>query len=508
MFNSRLLFVSALMSFSALGAVSFQEKKDRLEYLEELSRKTGSIDIKAYRRELEYEKQDMPLENRAENEANLLAETIKVQVLKLYESALENMSAEEAKEEVRQAIEKDLELAAPELREEIRKLSLDALENAQLGNMSSDGDLNNVQNLMLEEVKDRSAFLNQEGIKPSFGPQTMILVNPDNDAERREYSSKAEVLESLISNRRSANWIWTSTTSMKSAIQTKRETKVSHQVKLPFLGMEISGGPSILFRRTYYTNAHINAEGISSPVLSDGDSFDFPRRDCSKPLEDDQAEKRRPINFSCETVLEFETDYTGGGGFSLAGVGGSRYYSKVFTHSVTHSSRRILVPDCIGGRTVRLSDITNLCHESYLNTRVKYNNSNMTVADSLNATMKNVIAGLRFSHPKTKCAVDDHCSNWFHSEVAGIFKNKNFPRCIEEKKEKYRTCELRGLKGQNCAVFDAKGKRLSDGMFEFRCDKGLKCVKSQDEGWFRGGEIYQYAEGRCMPINSRTYRSP
>ncbi len=101
---------------------------------------------------------------------------------------------------------------------------------------------------------------------------------------------------------------------------------------------------------------------------------------------------------------------------------------------------------------------------------------------------------------------DSHCFNWYNKEL-GMIKINNYPRCVQNTQQKFNFCQLRGLKGQNCAVY-ANGKKVSDGMFEYPCDSGLKCVKTQTEGWFQGFDLYRYAKGKCMPINAKTYRSP
>jgi len=125
----------------------------------------------------------------------------------------------------------------------------------------------------------------------------------------------------------------------------------------------------------------------------------------------------------------------------------------------------------------------------------------------LDIMMKNVVSGLTFSHPKTKCAVDEHCYNWFNKEVISLVKIKNFPRCREGSSlEKFRTCQLSGLEGQNCPVFE-NGKRTSDGQWEYNCDTGLKCVKYESQTFFLGS-VWSYAKGKCQVINRKTYRNP
>lgn len=508
MFKSRWILMSALVSFSAFGGVSFEEKKNRVEYLEELSSKAVSMNIEAYRRELNYEKEGLSLDKRAENEANLLAEKLKIQIQKAYEAALENKSSGEAVEEIRAAIEKDLELVAPELRGELKEFSLSTLENVQRGEMSSSTNLENIEKVLLKGVKDRSDFLNEEAEELPMVAMMQdpgLVANKNKDAERKEYGSKAEILESLVSERDNIRWVSTSSVTLKSAQLTKVESKISMQVKVEFLGVGIEAGPSISFKREYNTNVNVMAEGLNPALLSDG-NFDFYKRNRAGQIVMKAGKpEKRFVNFSCDTELEFATDYTGSGGFSVAGVGASTSVTRTYKNVVSLSSRRIMVPEYVQGKSVTYKYLTQLCHMDFLKARIT---NNMNVADSLNMMMKNVVSSLRFSHPKTKCVLDTHCYNWYNKEVIALVKIGNFPRCVEERREKFRACELRGLKGQNCAIYDAKGKRVSDGMFEFTCDKGLKCVKTQTEGWFQGFDLYRYAKGKCMPTNPKTYKNP
>lgn len=482
--KKRYLPLLALLSFSALAEVSFEEKKNRIEYLEELSQEAVSMNIDAYRRELQYEKQNLPLEKRAENEAFLLVEKIKIQIHKAYEAALEGSSPDEASEEVRNAIEKDLELIDPALRGEVRNISLMTLENAERGIMTADTDVSVIARIMLKGVQERHDFFNEEGEMFSE------VAGMNYDASKTTYSSKKQILQSLVSDRDSVKGVSNANMTVKADAISRREGKIGVQVKAEFLGVSVDAGPTILFTRLYRTGVVVNAEGLN-PIMNSNGSFDFSKLG---------SKQRRLIVFNCEAELSFESDYSGSGGFSIAGVGGSATLAKKYSNKVTLTSRKLAIPDSIDGKSVTLKSLNQLCHMDFLKTKVT---NTMNVAGSLNIMMKNVIAGLRFSHPQTKCVTDNHCLKWFNKEVVGLMKLKNTPKCVENTKEKSRSCELRGLKGQNCAVYNNKGKRVSDGLFEFKCNTGLTCVKVQDEGWLKGGELYQYAKGRCMPAARR-----
>ena len=470
MLNTRWIFMAALFSFSALGSVSFEEKKNRVEFLQELTKST-SLNVDAFHRELNYEKLNLSFEKRAANEAQLLAEKVKLQITNAYEAA----------EEIRNAIEKDLVLISTDLQDEMRKLSLDTLEALQRGSVSSETDLSNLETALMKGVEERSAFLNEEGM--DMLPPAMA----SDDSRRLKYTQKADILESLTSDRESVDWISTASNTMKSAESRKVDSKVTLQVRVEFMGIGVEAGPAITFRREYKTNVTINTEGMQPALNADG-SFDFTTRD---RMGREIKNKRRFISFNCDADLGFETEYAGAGGFTFAGVGASAGVSKKFSNSVNIASRRILLPEQIAGKKVTMKSMTELCHNDFLNARVT---NNLTVTGALNVMMKNVVAGLRFTHPKNKCATDQHCAEWFKKEVITLAKNNNKARCVENTREKYMQCELRGQVGQSCIVLDAKGKRLSSGNQEYTCDKGLKRVQTQEAGFMSP------AKGQCRPI--------
>ncbi len=500
MFKPCLFLVSTLITGSVFSAVSFEEKKNRIEYLEELTSSAVSMNIDAYRRELQYEKKNLPVEKRAKIEANLLAEKIKVQIQRAYDAALTSGNHQEAAQEVRTAIEKDLALISPELRKEIREISLETLGNIQQGEISQHLDLENVEKIMLKNVLERADFFNKEGEEIH---QTAMLTDgdPAGNADRSEYDSKTAILESLVSDLPGATFGFKSNTGIKSDSITSLDSKISLQVKVNFLGISLEAGPTISFSRTYNTSAVLIAEGLGPFLLPDG-HFDFLKRDrTGNSIVQNGIHQKRPILFSCRAALGFESAYSGQGGFSVMGMGGSVSVSQRYSNSVHLDSRRLAVPEYIDGKSVTLNMLNRLCHSDFLKSRIT---NTMNVTDSLNVMMKNVIQGLSFSHPKTKCMTDNHCLNWFNTKVIALARYNNQPRCVEEKREKYHACELRGLEGQNCTVLNSQGKLVSDGVFEFTCDAGLTCVKVQEEGWFKGWDLYRFARGKCLPGNRKS----
>jgi hypothetical protein len=494
--NSKLAVLTLFLSLSSFGGVSIEEKENRVDFIESLGPVAPSVGIEAYRRELEYERLGLSIEERAKNEANLLAEKVKSQISLAFDAAIEKHGdPSTAAFEIRKAIEKDLELADPELKEELKSLSFSALrELEQGGSTSYDAGLDSMVKILIENVEERSQYLNRPDATGVHNGSAFNM-NPfmGDAAIKLEYSSKEDLVEALVSSEQSSQWVSTANMSVKSAEINEDAAKVSLQVKIEFLGVTLEAGPKITFKRKYSTHASVMAEGLNPILLANG-NFDFYKSNNQK----------RFIFFFCDASLSYETEYQGAGGFKVAGVGAEGSISKQYQNSVTLTSRRLHVPISVGNKTVNLNLLSQICHRSFLGASIS---SDITVEDSLNVMMKNSLAGLRYTHPKTKCAIDRHCYSWYNNEVLALVKLNTFPRCVEQGREKYNACTLRGLKGQNCAVYK-NGRRVSDGMFEYTCDKGLKCVQVKQEGWFKDWELYQFAKGKCMPINSRTYRSP
>ena len=505
MFNSRWMILALLISSSSFARTSFLQKQMRVQSLMKLKMHAPSLAFEAYQRELDYESEGLTVDERAKTETNLLAAKIRQQVIAAYKAALnENKSAELAREEIKAHIENDLELAAPKLKEELLGLAIQTLDSIDAGGTSDEVDLSNVEVVMRKEVVSRKEFLDKDQDPQNGADPVTPKANTSKDAERKEYATKAELLESLVSDRESSRWVTTANQTINTAEITKIDSNISLQVKFEFLGVAIEAGPTITFKRQFTTNATIIAEGLNAVLMRDG-NFDYWKRDrAGKVVVKNGKDVKRYISFTCDSGLEFETEYAGGGGFKFFGLGGDVTISQKFVNTVNLASRRIALPEYVAGKSVTVKYISELCHQSFLN--AKFSNT-MTVAGSLNVLMKNVVSGLIFSHPKTKCSVDSHCYNWFNNEIIGLVKIKNFPRCAEENnREKFRSCQLRGLEGQNCPVYEG-GKRTSNGEWEYACDAGLKCIKYESQT-FLLGYVWTPAKGKCVVNNKKTYRNP
>lgn len=495
------LAVLVTCSFSALAKVSIEEKESRINFIEKTAAVAPSINVDAYKRELEYERQGLPLELRAKYESRLLAEKIRSQISFAFELALkEHGDAEKASQEVIEAIHADLALAAPEFKDELLSLSMRALHEVQNGGLSNVETLSNLEKSIISGVKARSKYLNQEVVDPNF---TQEGYHPSastmKDSEKLEYKGTRELMESLVSDRESVRWVSTANKTMSSGNTTTTEANISYQVKIDFLGVSVEAGPTITFKREYSTAANFMAEELYPIVMADG-NFDIHKRDSKGQIVYKNGKAmRRYLSFYCSADLKFSTDYKGAGGFKVAGVGGGASASDTYANLVSYSSRRILVPDYVAGDTATIEYLSKLCNREFLKAKI---NDSMSVQQSLNMEMKNVISGLRFSHPKTKCAVDTHCIDWFNNEIIALWKYGTYPRCMEESREKYRSCVLRGMEGMACRVYNQEGKLISSGSWEIDCDKNLKCVQTRAAGFMK------FAKGKCMPVNPATYCSP
>lgn len=497
-FTSKMIAVAiACTTFSAFARSPFMEK------LDEMKSAGVPVDISAYEREEIYEKQNLSFDQRASLESQKLVEEISLTVIEAYEAALKHHQNEQAaKEEIVMAISKDTGLADAQLQAELRRISLTILESHMRGEAISEN--------LLEGSRLYSYFKDQSIQRANILKDSTLfaqeLGNKDDDKGlQREFKNNAELVSSLTSTKSNAPFPSSSTVTIKSGRQYTTATSISAQVSLEFLGSRISAGPTISFKRTYSSEVVVMALGLNPVLLSDG-NFDLYKRDSNgKILKSRGNPIRRDVSFNCAAQVNFSSDYKGEGGFKIMGMGADVSVTQNYSNSVGLDSRRITIPDYVGGKSVTMSYLSKLCHNDFLNARI----AGGTVKKQLDVMMKNVIGSLVFSHPKTKCATDNDCVDWYNNEVISWHKSRTFPRCAPEAsgREKFNACTLRGLSGSNCSIYK-DGKRTSTGSFEYTCDKGLKCVQTQEGGWFSHGQIKSYDEGKCKPINSKTYVSP
>ena len=176
--------------------------------------------------------------------------------------------------------------------------------------------------------------------------------------------------------------------------------------------------------------------------------------------------------------------------------------------STSLTSRRIYIPESIAGRAVGPATIRQICQRDFLDAKIR---SNLTVRQSLNSLMINTLKTLAFSHPKSKCATDNHCLAWARKTTfPASVKANMYPRCVEDAKEKFRSCQFKALEKSYCAVYD-KGRMVSPERFGgyMPCDNGLRCtVTSPVIYTFGTSWIFRAATGVCKPANPASYRRP
>ncbi len=470
-----------IFTASVSADVVIEEKQNRVKFIENLGAVAPSISVEAYRRELEYEKQNLPLEERAKNEASLLAQRIQEQIAAVYEMSLKEHGNEaRAASEIKESIEKDLELAAPEFKEELKRLAFKTLDQIQNGGLFNTTNLSNLEQSLRPSIQKRSEFLNEETWKEEKVKENI---------NKFEYASEDELIQSLLSNEEGAGWHSSSNQRLASNKTVSNDSTISLQVKMEFLGVGIDAGPQIVFKREYSTQVVVEAEGLS-PILLENGLFDTAKRDSEgKVVKKNGVAERRLVHFTCEVDLQFSSDYRGAGGFKVQGVGGHTLFSENYTNIVNLNSRRVTIPDYVAGKTITMAQLSRICHNQFLKAKIT---PRMTVAQSLNVMMKNLISGLTFSHPKNKCVRDSDCAQWYNTKVGLIWKYRTMPRCVEQGSERYRACEIRGTRGQACKVYK-NGKLISAGLWEIECDKGLSCAQVEEESWFNP------ARGECHP---------
>jgi uncharacterized protein YciU (UPF0263 family) len=500
MMFKNLFLMGLVFSGSVLADdVSFEEKQNRVEYLEELQKQYPQMDIDVYRRELQYEKLNLTKEERARAEAFRIVEQIKTQIINSYELAIKTMSPSDALLEIKQSIERDGVLLEDKIADAIKEISFKILDDIYAGKISGDENIQILEDALMKGVEERVSFLNEEGdefflVSELSSDPGKKKIGPDT----KNYEKKSDLLRNLVADKDNPLFINGSAVSHESSIVTKHDLNISLQVTAEYLGVSLSVGPRFNFSREYATNFIISAEGGTPALKADG-TFDYFKRDrAGQIISVNGIAQRRLIQFSCNSTLNFSTQAEAGGGFSVQGVGVGASVSKSIKQNVKLGSSKVALPETIEGKAVNYAMLSDICHQQFINTKIT---NTITVKQSLNLMMRNMVSSLRYTHPKTRCSRDQQCQNWFNQEVMAFSRRGNVPRCVETS-EKFFTCELRGQAGQNCTVFEG-GRRTSDGMGEFKCDKGLSCVKFQSAGWFRNWSLYQYAKGSCQAVKSK-----
>jgi hypothetical protein len=507
------IVVTALSSLPLWAHAGMAQLEMKVQSIESLSAnaRTDSV-ANAFNRELKYAKSNFSQNQKVKAEANLYASNLQKIIIAAYEAELKETKGDAlmAKARIIEFAEKDLAHAQAGIASDVKTLTMQTIEDYEQGGVSSEeSEFSNVEEFVKKEIESREKILNDDGCCNDIQPK----VNNSKDSDKKVFASKAELMESLLSERESARWVSQSNQTVRTARATKRDSKIGVSVQIPFLGTT-GLSSSVTFKRETTTGATIISEGLH-PVLQNDGTFDYWKRDRDGNVVVKNGVKvKRYISFTCDAERSFSNETAAGGSLSIGVPGfsasGEKTWTKVYTNSVNMASRRIALPEYVGGETVNVKSLTEICHSLFLSS--KFSNK-LTVDASLDIMMRNIIAGLEFSNTKTKCSVEEHCYDWFNNKIIGLAKIKNWPRC-EQESEGFLNCKLKGLVGQNCPVIE-KNTRISDGQWEFACDKGLKCVKYENIVYSSGrletflyDKVKKFAKGKCMPINAKTYKDP
>ena len=509
----------AFASFSALAQVSEAEKLQRVQLISELGQEVPQINVEAYQRDLQYDKQNLSIEERTQRELNMLTEKVKNAVVESYQEKIDNnQDPESAYNEVRESIETDLTLADPAFKDELQRIALSALDLARDGGGMSEASSSSLENVIAKNIEERGLYLNRDaGANASADVNNAASSNNSissraKDSERLVYNNKQELLNALVSNGDNTKWVSTGSANIDLGKSTSKEGSVTIQLKFKFLGTGIEGGPTITFNRTVGANAVMMHEGMDEPIDAQG-RFNIWKKDFDGKLMMKNGQKqRRFMAFYCSVWTTYTSTYKGEATVSFdAGMGSvsaSASLSNYETTSNAVNTRRMYIPDTIAGQIVTVNTIRQICWKDILNTQIR---RGLTVKQSLFTMTKNLLSNMAFSHPKSKCAVDTQCMPWARRlNFSAAVKRNLYPRCIEESKEKFRYCKLKGLENTYCAVYD-QGRMVSPEMLGgyTECDNGLKCTVTSPVLYVPGTTwIFRAAVGVCKPANPSAYRRP
>ena len=347
-------------------------------------------------------------------------------------------------------------------------------------------ELNELQMSFKNKKSEKTKILNfirQNTSSQNFNfakEQTLI----QNEPAKNFYTTTEKIIEDLTSSNIRENWFHGATSSYVSDTAYTTSTKIKLQLSVNYMGVKLDLGPEIDFNLRYGTNARVQAKGISSFLDHEG-NFNFLQNDG----------QNRPMNFNCEASLDFETAYKGGGGFSFMGVGSDISLKRSFRSSVNIRSSTVPLPNYLDNKIVNVRLLENLCHKKYLKACSSENDLN--VEENLYMTMTNLTKSLTFHHERTNCARDFDCNLWYRKNVNVLHQVNTTPRCVTHPKEKYQYCLVVGKKGSSCHVIE-NGQVTSSGLFEYTCDKGLRCQKIKDQVVLLGNKIVS-SQGRCVP---------
>ncbi len=498
-----LLVLAAPAAFAALSVNGLQ---NRLQSLEPLRRQ--GLDVDALVREIGYEAQNLDSGGRARLEAQRMLEQVRLSVVAFYDAKIaEGLNTEAARAEVRAHANRDLERFTPAVADGLREVMEATLANPRSSRLPAPSPA------LLAQLEEASRA-RQATLHPSLTPVSLPRQRSDegmlipasaggggisglsiNALGVRAYDNRQEMAQALAnSDESSERWVATASLTMESIRTTGYEEQISLQVRAEFLGIEISAGPILKFRRLISSMAIIMGEGMSAMVDSQG-HFDFTTRDASGRVVTNRR-GRRFISFSCRLEARLENEAGMAGGFKLAGVGGTVREINAFNQNIRMDSRWILVPDTIGGRRTHMVMLDQTCHNEFVNARLE---NGRTVKQNLDASISAFVGSLIYVNDGLDCVQPHHCREWFRGQHP-FLRNSSVPACIpSDDPREVTTCAMRGVDGAKCPVM-YQGRRVSSGFMELECSEGFTCVPNRDPATRRGIEMI---EGRCRGNSGR-----
>jgi len=477
---SRRLITLCFASMTSLGAMAglpLEQMENRLKELE-IYRNNG-LDLAAIEREAVYEVNDVPLEQRAWMESQLLVQALREAVLKSYFLAIDEASDSEdpaatARDLIRANMEKDLHLLAPELQSDMKAIVEDVLKNPKWE--SSELPLSDK---LVANMKERSLNRVELLSKPSSVPSDFTNL-ADNKGSGSKITSKAALVAALAGGSSPDNFEARYNAKARSSVSLAAEAKFSAQIKASFMGVEIAAGPTFTFTKTVSSAVQFGGEGFA-PIFDGQGRFDLVKRGSNgQPVMVNGRSVPRRVAFACDLTARVESETALAGGFSAMGVGPEARAVKTYRNEVELASSDLLVPDTLDGRLATVATLAAICQRDFLRARTS---NGRTIGQNLDTMIRNLVSSLTYVNPAMKCVVNSHCNNWFNKEVLGIHKYKTVPRCIQERgNPSVMTCQLRGGTGANCKVV-RENKVVSNGWFEYICDTGKRCVVTEVGGW-------------------------
>lgn len=539
LFFTLLLFSTYSLVFSASSSYS-EFLNNRLEEFKKLASNGIPIDLEGLQREVSYELSGLTHFERIKNEKKHFIETIQTKVREAYQYSLSiTQDPEQSRTDVLDMVEKDLKNFDEDFQPHVRRIALNVLNEGLIKVSLESFDLTAIDESISEMLKQRKLTLlpasKREIVKemtPVTGfTQTSTPLAAGGGPNRVEkvdkldsdyigimsYPSREALVEALTVYKLSERWVSMANTTTRVGVEQKSRERTSVKLYAEFMGTRSLGGKEWDFYRIYSSYATVMAEG-SYPAYDYEGRFDFFRRDGQfNIMTEDEKPLFRHMYFTCIGQIHYESydSWTGeirlrGEFFPLtkfvgAGGAGVEYFErhdtgKVSINNVTMNSRRVQVPMDVGGKEFTLSDLISVCNNDYLDSTVS---NGRTVKQNLDTMMRNLLAGMTYTHRDTVCNTDSHCNDWFDFELNKVDRYNSKAECHENTKNGIFACKSRGTTGSFCPLYEGDGFKLTRSNFEKECARGYSCVeimKGRVKEFFGKKILTEPYVGECRKI--------